>query len=282
MDAHVNPHEYLEMVGDLPDQEVDVAPVSIAMASLLNEGRKPESYFRQLKKISGDVAARYDELLEAGAEDLAETRLAALKHILADKFGFLGNENDSDHYLGADMMSVIDRSQGLPVSLTILYIHAARAQGWEIEALLLPSYCLPRLQNGPQRLIFDPFRRGEILAASDIRGIVKAALGDSAELSASYFEPVSNRDILINQYNFIKSHQIEISDYEGALQTIEVMRLVAPGEFRLLLDAGVLYSRTGQNEKAIPALETYIERAPDHNDRYDAELLLEHILSEQG
>ena len=120
------------------------------------------------------------------------------------------------------------------------------------------------------------------MAASDIRSIVKAALGDSAELSASYFEPVSNRDILINQYNFIKSHQIEISDYEGALQTIEVMRLVAPGEFRLLLDAGVLYSRTGQNEKAIPALETYIERAPDHNDRYDAELLLEHILSEQG
>jgi regulator of sirC expression with transglutaminase-like and TPR domain len=55
------------------------------------------------------------------------------------------------------------------------------------------------------------------------------------------------------------------------------MRLLAPQDTRLMLDAGVLYSRTGQRQAAIDILERYIREISDPQDRYDAEVLLRHL-----
>ena len=38
----------------------------------------------------------------------------------------------------ANLLQVIDRRIGLPVSLGILYIHAGRAQGWAVDGAGLP------------------------------------------------------------------------------------------------------------------------------------------------
>ena len=58
------------------------------------------------------------------------------------------------------------------------------------------------------------------------------------------------------------------------------MRLIAPQEFRLLLDAGVLYSKTGQMPKAEEALVRYIDEVQNPQDKHDAVLLLEQVRSE--
>ena len=77
--------------------------------------------------------------------------------------------------------------------------------------------------------------------------------------------------------NNIQLRLIEAEDYEGALRTVEAMRAVDPGEYRLLLDAGVLYARTNRLQKAIVTLEAYITRAPGDRDRQEAAMLLEQL-----
>ena len=51
----------------------------------------------------------------------------------------------------------------------------------------------------------------------------------------------------------------------------------APDEYRLLLDAGVLYAKVDKPMAAIRALEGYIEKTPNVQDRYEAGLILDHI-----
>jgi regulator of sirC expression with transglutaminase-like and TPR domain len=77
--------------------------------------------------------------------------------------------------------------------------------------------------------------------------------------------------------NNIKYRQIEVEDYAGALKTVEGMRMIDAGEYRLLLDAGVLYARTGQPKSAIDALEEYIKKAPKDRDRHEAAMLLQEL-----
>jgi len=55
------------------------------------------------------------------------------------------------------------------------------------------------------------------------------------------------------------------------------MRLLMPEEYRLLLDAGVLFARTNNIEQAKACLNDYIERAPNDYDRRDALLLLSEL-----
>lgn len=279
----VNPLEYLEAAGHLPDEELDVAPLAICLAAVGTgqyKGRSFERYFHHLKTISEETAQRYRDLLDAGAEDAPETQLAALKHILADKYGYNGDEENYNDLRNADLIAVIDRARGMPIALSLLYLHAGQAQGWDIKGVSFPGHFLVRLEWAGRRIIFDPFDGGALVEAPQLRALLKNAKGPNAELSANYFEPATNREILIRLQNNIKLRQIEASDYMGALETIKAMRLIAPQEFRLLLDAGVLYSKTGQMEQAEEALIRYIDEVKNPQFKQDAMLLLEQVRSE--
>lgn len=272
-----DPGAYLDAAGGAPDEEIDLAKTALALAILERPGISPGPYFHHLERLGREVAERYTLLLEGGAVDDAMTQLAALKHILSDAHGYTGDVRDRSDPQNADMIRTIDRAMGSPVALSILYIHAARAQGWSIAGLNVPGHFVCRLEKQGQRVIFDPFDACRVLGAADMRLFVKKALGPQAELLAAYSEPSGNREILLRLQNNIKSLQIEMEDYEAALKTVSVMRRFAPQDYRLLLDAGILYARTGQPAAAIEALGRYVKEAPDPADRRDAELLLRQL-----
>ncbi len=274
MKAAFDPLEVLEEASSLADEDIDLARVSLALAMAQHEGISADRYVHHLKQIAQDVAVRYDELKNEVAEETAELQLMTLQNILSDQYGYTGDSQNYDDLQNASLVRVIDRAKGLPITLSILYIHAGRAQGWDVEGLNIPGHFVCRIQKDGQRLIFDPFQDGKVLHAPDLRANIKKALGPDAELSSEYYEPASNRDILIRLQNNLKYRKIDAEDYEGALEIVKTMRKIAPDEYRLLLDAGVLYARTDQAKAAISSLSAYIEKAPNSRDRYEAEMLL--------
>lgn len=269
-----DPKHYLETAGRMPEAEVDIAPCALAMALVAHPGLSVDRYFNHLKTLAKEVKARYAELLDAGAKADVHTQLAALKHVLADSHGYRGDHERYDDLQNADLIRVIDRGKGLPIALSILYIHAGRAQGWDICGLNMPGHFICRLEKDGQRVIFDPFYECKILGAPELRFLIKKNLGPQAELSASYYQPCGNRDILMRLQNNIKFRLIEAEDYRAALDIVQIMKLVSPADIRLFLDEGVLYAKLEQPKASIAALEYYVERVQNPGDRYDAELLL--------
>lgn len=268
---------YLEEVGALADQDIDLGLCALALCAPSHPGISTDRYVNHLQKLSDDVGRRYAAMLKDGDDDSVETRLSALRQVLSDQYEYEGDQETYDDLQNASLIRVIDRAKGLPISLCILYISAARGQGWEIAGLNIPGHFLCRLEKDGQRVMFDPFSACKIVEAHDLRDIVKRALGETAELSAEYYEAASNRDILMRLQNNIKFRQIEGEDYSGALETVKLMLKVDPNEYRLLLDAGVLYARTGHPRTAIDSLVGYIEKAPNSRDRMEAELLLQQL-----
>lgn len=273
----LDPQDYLESLSTLSDKGIDLALASVMLAAVMQPGLSLERYCNHLKKICEEVSQRYDELVKAGAVSDNGTCLAALKHILVDVHGYTGDHENYDDLQSASLIRVIERRKGMPIALAILYIHAAGAQGWDIVGLDIPGHFVCRLQQGGDQLIFDPFNDCKILSAPDLRELVKKTLGENAELSSGYFNPAGNRQILIQLQNNIKYRQIDSEDYEGALQTVEIMQIIDPSEYRLLLDAGVLYARTDNPKAAIDALEGYIRQAPHDRDRHEASVLLQEL-----
>ena len=268
---------YIDTIGHLEDSEISIALAVLALCSIQNERPKLDQYLHHLHKVSKAVAQRYKDLLAGGAEDDASTRLASLKHILADQENYVGDEQGYSNIDSFDMLRSIDRRSGSSIILSILYMHVARQQGWVTYGIDFPCRFLLCLDYEDTRLLVDVADGCKILQASDLRGLVKKHLGENAELSAHYYEPSNNREILINLFNAIKSHQIVYEDYSAALSTVLLMRRVAPEEHRLFFDAGILYAKTDDAQSAILALEQYIESEPAGKDRQDAVLLLQQI-----
>lgn len=267
----------LRRLGEAADEHVDLAAVALTLSELTHPGISTERYVSHIRKLGEDVGWRHHDLIEAGSDDNLETRLAALKHVLADQNGYHGDDETYDNVQNADLIDVIERRKGMPITLSILYILAAKAQGWDVAGLNLPGHFLVRLDRDGQRLIFDPFNRCTIMNAPELRQLLKKTIGPDAELSSSYYEPVTTRQILIRLQNNVKIRLIEGEDYEGALKTVTAMRAIDPHEYRLLLDEGVLSARTGRAAGAIDALESYIQKAPNSRDRQEAAMLLQHI-----
>lgn len=267
----------LDEAGATPDEALKPAIVALALAAVHHPGISIGRYVSHLDKLSGDVAARFNALCTEGAEDNAGTRLAALQYVLADTEQYEGDTDNYDALENADLMRVIDRRRGLPVALSILYMHAASAQGWPVRALNFPGHVVCRIDTDGQRFLFDPFERCKVMEAHHLRAIVKRVNGPGAELSVDYYEAVSNRAVLTRLQNNIKLRQVEAGDYEAALATVERMRLIDPDEYRLLFDEGVLGSKVGRKKQAMKALEEYIHKAPDYKNRQEAATLLQHI-----
>lgn len=267
--------DFLTRVGQMDDREIPMAVAAIVLASLDMPGIFVGRYFLYLEDLVTRVRQRHADLLSAGADNDVHTQIAALKHILADEDGFTGDTERYDDLDNANLIRVIDRRKGMPISLSILYLHAGLGAGFDMEGLNFPGHFLVRIKFESQMVIIDPFERCAVLGAPEMRALIKQVQGAGAELSAAYYQPVSARDMLIRLQNNIKLRQVEMEDYASALRTVERMRLLDPREFRLLLDAGVLYAKVGQPKAAINMLNDYIDQLPvgDRN-RHDAILLL--------
>ena len=179
----------------------------------------------------------------------------------------------------ANLMRVVDRRKGLPVALGILYLHAARAQGWDSIGLAFPGHFLIRLSDGPERLILDPFHGGRICDAASLRELLKAMAGQDVELTPTHYAPVSDRDVLLRLQNNIKSRLLQAGRAEPALRIVQTMLLLAPDLAGLWHEAGMLNARLGNMRAATEALQEFIVRAPEGSARHQAAALLQQLKS---
>ena len=277
MTANDSKKSYIDELGTLDDDAIDLAKAALAISSEESPSLNMNRYETHIQSLIDDVAARHQELLKHGAEDNAETQLASLKHVIHDENEYSGDDKNYDDLQNMSLVRVIERRKGIPAALALIYVHVAQAQGWSLVALKFPAHVVCRIEMGATRLIFDPFDTCKLMGASDLRGLLKRLVSDTAELSTDYYEASSNRELLIRLQNNKKLRQIECEDYEASLETILILRRIDPSEYRLLLDAGVLFARTNRLKDAVGALESYIDLAPKDADIYDAELLLREI-----
>lgn len=279
-----DPHKILERYGTLDAKDVPLAGTALTLSSMRHKGLTLDRYYNHIRKMGAAMTEAQEQLLKSGAEDNAETQIAAIKAVFIYDEGYTGIADQDEPFYDSpehsDLTTVIDQRCGAPIALSLVCLEAARAAGFEVVALRVPGHLVLRLEADGQRVMFDPYQDCKLLQAPDLRRLVKEAQGPQAELSADYYEALTNRAILVRLQNRIKTIQIAAEDYNAALETALLTRLFAPEEYRLALDIGVLAARLGRHEEAIVALEHYIGRAPMDRDRRDAAMLLQQIKSE--
>jgi regulator of sirC expression with transglutaminase-like and TPR domain len=251
----------LRGVAGEPDPQHDIAEAALALAALNQPHAEVARYRRHLQEIAEAVAAEC-------VEDTLEGCVAALNRALVERMGYRGDDDTYDDLQNANLMRVIDRRRGMPVTLGILYLHAARSQGWEMVGLNFPRRFLVRLQAGGRRIIIDPFGGGATPDAAELRRMLKAGGADADQLNPDYYAPVSDRSILLRLQNNLRYRLIGADRFDEATKVVESMLMFAPDEAELWRDIALLHAHLGHYDQAVDAIERFLPRAGNDRERH--------------
>ncbi len=265
--------EELRAWSEVPDDLIDIGAAALALAALRFPGRDMTGYREHLDRLAAEVAMMARTVKPQRIEQIT----AILTEVISLRHGYKGDTTNYDSPDNANLIKVIERRCGLPVALGIIYIAAARANGWDAVGLSFPEHFLVRIEFGGRRAIIDPFAGGEILAVPRLRQILKDKLGPSAELKPEYYTPVGTRDVLLRLQNNLKLRFIRTGMDEAAAEVLEGMLLLEPTRAALWREFGLVLARLGEENRAIIALENYLTLANGDAGCHQAAMLVEQL-----
>lgn len=270
--------KYLESIKELDNKDIDILEAALALAVIFLPGVSVDKYRNQVKKLEKEVKELFkSKLSKKSVEDSIDLRLEVLIEVVYKNNEFRGDKKDFENVDNINFIRLLETRTGIPVSMGILLMHLANKMKWQCEGINFPGHFLLRMDFGSERVIIDPFEAGKKMEASDLRELIKTIIGNNAELSALYYEPVEKRDILLRLQNNLKARLIEAGEYDKAVLAVESIESFYPDEYRLYLDKGVLYAKLQNMTKSIDALEKYISLTPDPTEKQQASILLEQI-----
>src|SRR5437868_6359006 len=117
--------------------------------------------------------ARLDELAgrAAGRGSAGEPPVFRLGHLHAEMFDVDGYRGDAQNYYdvrNAYLNEVIDRRVGLPIVLSIVFLHVAQRLGLQAHGVGLPGHYIVKVQFELNEIYVDPFHGGTTLTLPEI------------------------------------------------------------------------------------------------------------------
>jgi regulator of sirC expression with transglutaminase-like and TPR domain len=175
----------------LVDEEEIVLDEAALLLAMLDH---PETDLTIYHDLIAAIATRLDAVGRNATS--ARARADALSQVFAEELGFVGDRDTYDDPANADMIRVLDRRRGLPVSLSILYVAAARRLGWTANVLDVPGHVLVLLGEDADPVIVDPFRGGVFVDRVELAAMVTAT---SPGLTATvrHVAAMPNRAVLV-------------------------------------------------------------------------------------
>ena len=265
----------LDAIGLIPDSELDLAGAALQFARI----DAPEEDWQAAAAHLSDLARDAVSLAADRDATSPAVRAGALAGLLTGRWRYGGDTESYDSPDNANLIRVIARRRGLPVALGVLWLHCARAAGWDAHGVDFPGHFMIALPGAGTQLVLDVFEGGEPMGSQALRSLVKRIEGPRAELRPGLLQPMSARAVLLRLQNNILVRRLGAGDVAGGLVAVQDMLRVAPANAGLWREAAALHQRLDQVAAALRCLEQFLVLVPQGSAADLARTTLEELRS---
>jgi regulator of sirC expression with transglutaminase-like and TPR domain len=237
-------------------ESVDLLHAALLLSALDNDEVDVELYRQQ-------VDAMADEFLATLPQDADhESRLKAFNRWLFEEQGFHGSRTNYYSAANSYLNEVIDDREGLPITLSVLYIELGRRCGLDVVGIGLPGHFVVQVRGDEgQGKLIDPFDRGDELTELEATLLINSATG--RDWDDRYLEPQSPRDIVSRMLRNLLNVANSESDSESALRYVNTLLALNPESPADRLFKAVLCLNTGRIDEGLAEVDWVVERQPD-------------------
>jgi serine protease Do len=237
------------------DKDVELLRAALIVARMDNDDLDVDAYLREIdgfaNAIRGSLPPKADE----------QAKLAALDEFLFKKMGFHGCRTEFESRSNSYLNEVIDDREGLPVTLSILYIELARRIGVSVVGIGLPGRYLVRLESvKDDSTLIDVYEGARRLTHAEAETQAKA-LSD-VPITADSWKPQSKREIAYRLVRNLAASAEEARDAEAMLRYIEVMLALDTSSVLEHWRRAVLCFETGRRSESLSECNWLLAKDP--------------------
>lgn len=242
-----------------PDARLDLARAALAIARWEYPGLAVDAYLDRL-----DALARGVDGARRSADPV--DRLHRLREYLFVEQGFSGNREDYYDPRNSFLNDVLDRRQGIPITLSLVLMEVGKRLGLAVEGIGLPGHFVVGARIGDSQILLDPFNAGALLTPEACEKLVGRALGRKVALKAENFTAVTRRQFLARMLANLKRIYWQREAWDrvvGVIDRLLVLDPKAAGEWR---DRGLAWSNMGEVRRGLVDWERYLTEFPNAAD----------------
>lgn len=240
-----------------PEEKIDLLRAALLLARHDNAEIDVAQYLQQLTPM-------VDEL--KGDAEIKKGTAAAVKRLnrfLFEECGFHGSRHDYGSKFNSYMSELLDDREGLPITLSVLYIELARRlEVPEVFGVALPGRFMVGWKDGPEgdlRLV-DAFNRGEIITVAD----AALELSNSGQFDESELQPASKRGIILRMLrNLLGMALDEENAAKDSLPYLDLTVAIDPEASIERITRAQMRQRLGQKAAAREDVQWLIEHFPE-------------------
>ena len=159
-----------------------------------------------------------------------EPPIFRLGHLHAEMFDVDGYRGDTTSYYdprNGYLNEVIDRRLGIPITLSIIFVHVATKLGFIASGVGLPGHYIVKVQFELNELYVDPFHGGSTLTMDEIAELLKQTTGGAQTLAASHLRAWTGRETLMRVLANLTNMWNRAGDSRRASSAHERMEMLA-------------------------------------------------------
>ncbi len=244
------------------EDNFDLVHATLLVSSVDNPELEADPYLELLKRFTIELKDALDGVTDPGK------RLQGLINYFTVELGFRGSRMEYYNRANSYLNEVIDDREGLPISLSILFIELGSRAGLKVEGIGVPRHFIVRHKpEKEEATLIDVFDDCKIISLEDASRLSGTVL-DSNALVVS-----SRRGILERMIrNLVNVSTIE-RDVQSLLRYLDLLLLVRKDAAHERWQRAVLRARTGQPAGAAEDLDWLIEHHPEGVDMNAVESL---------
>jgi regulator of sirC expression with transglutaminase-like and TPR domain len=242
-----------------PDGRIDLARAALAIARWEYPRLDADAYLERL-----DGLARSVDGVRRSPDALG--RLHRLREYLFVEQAFTGNRDDYYDPRNSFLNDVLDRRQGIPITLSLVLMEVGKRLGLAIEGIGLPGHFIAGARLDDSQILLDPFNGGALVTPEECEELVGSVVGRPVTLRPEHYAPVSGRQLLTRMLANLKGAYWRRQEWDrvvGAIDRLLVLDPKAAGEWR---DRGVAWSNLGEVRRGLGDWERYLTEFPDAED----------------
>ncbi|MBD3676082.1 MAG: trypsin-like peptidase domain-containing protein [Planctomycetaceae bacterium] len=268
-DVHVQKViERLKTLLEVPDEEVDLIRAGLLIARIDNPELRVEPYLHEVNQMANQIKASFPE------NPTDKQKLESLDKYLFEELGYHGSRHDYYNSSNSYLNEVIDDREGLPITLSVLYMELAKRLELPVVGVGLPTHFIVRYEpdEGESQLI-DPFHKGKRMSQKEAEQLVLQNTGrpfDEQDLATS-----GNREIIERMLNNLFGIARNSEDPDAMRRYTEALVIIAPEADHYLWFRAVLNYQTQRETDALKDIEMLLERPNLEVDREQVRQLRE-------